>query len=149
MLLSVDAATSFLHNNQAFPHSQYVRGEFFLVDDTGDEVFIGNSYDDPGTITVISGIYDMEYRHVQGDTVPLNKKTVVRTNVDLATGRDASVNVISFMLDVNLTLNGQAFQVSEYQDGILELRDVVTGGLFFIGEYSRRVRGSGHYPGDL
>jgi hypothetical protein len=130
---SVDVRTSFLHNGNVFPNSQYVRAEFFLVNDAGDEVFIGNSYDDPGTIAVISGTYEIEYRHRQGDTIPLNKKTIVRANLDLTAGGDASVDVTSFVLNINPTLNGQAFQVSEYQDGILELRDAVTGGYSLLG----------------
>lgn len=130
---SVSVRKSFLHNGNTFPNSQYERAEFFLVNATGDEVFVGNSYEGPGSIVVIGGTYDLEYRHKQGDTLPLNKNTVVRANLDFSSGGDASVDVTSFILEINPTLNGQAFQVSEYQDGILELRDVVTGGFSLLG----------------
>ncbi len=130
---SVTVRKSFLHNGNAFPNSQYERAEFFLVNDAGDEVFLGNSYEGPGSIVAIGGTYDLEYRHIQGDTIPLNAKTVVRTNLDFSSGGDAGVDVTSFMLDINPTLNGQAFLVNEYQDGILELRDVVTGSFSLLG----------------
>jgi len=132
-ITSVDVRTAFALNGGAFPNSQYLYATFYLVDALDDEVLLGNSFDAPGTVSVIAGTYDIEYRHQQGDSIPLNKKTIVRAAVDLTAGGDASVDVTGVMLSVNATLNGQAFPVSEYQDGILELFDAVTGSYSLLG----------------
>lgn len=138
MLLAVDVnavevRTSFLHNGSPFPASQYERAEFYLVNDTGDEAFVGQSYFAPATVRVVGGVYDLEYRHKQGSTLPLNKATRVRSAIDLTAGGDASVDVPSFTLDINATLNGQPFPVSEYDDGELELFDPVSGSYSLLG----------------
>jgi len=130
---SVDVRTSFLHNGSPFPQSQYIRAEFFLVDNAGDRVLLGNSYDAPGTISAIGGTYDVEYQHIQGASIPLNSKTTVVTALDLSTGGDAAVDVPSFSLDINATLNGQPFPVSEYDDGILEFRNPANGSYSLLG----------------
>lgn len=144
---AVDARTSFTHNGSPFPQSQYVRAEFYLVDATGDEVFIGNSYDGPDTISVIGGIYDVEYRHIQGGTIPLNSKTVVASALDLTSGGAVAVDVPSFTLDINATLNGQSFPVSEYEDGVLELRDPVNGSFSMLGNTHSPFAGLVVIPG--
>jgi len=146
-ITSSDVRTLFQHNGAAFPKSQYVRAKIFLVDGM-DEVFLGNSYDAPGIVVAIDGTYDVEYRHEQGDTIPLNKKTVVRENVDISGGGDASVDVISFTLDINARLNGQAFPVSEYQDGILELRDTANGSYSLLGNTHSPFTGLVVIPGN-
>lgn len=130
---AVEVRTSFQHNGSPFPLSQYERAEFYLVNDIGDEAFLGQSYFAPATVRVIGGIYDLEYRHQQGSTVPLNKATRVRSTIDLIAGGDASVDVQSFTLDINATLNGQPFPVSEYDDGELELLDTVSGSYSLLG----------------
>jgi hypothetical protein len=142
-----DVRTSFSHNGAPFPASQYIRAEFYLVDATGDEVFIGNSYDGPDTISVVGGVYDVEYRHAQGGSIPLNAATVVASNVDLTSGGAVAVDVASFTLDINATLNGQPFPVSEYDDGVLELRDPVTGSYSMLGNTHSPFTGLVVIPG--
>lgn len=130
---AVEVRTAFQHNGGPFPQSQYERAEFYLVNDAGDEAFLGQSYFAPATVRVIGGVYDLEYRHQQGSTVPLNKATRVRSAIDLTAGGDASVDVQSFTLDINATLNGQPFPVSEYDDGELELLDTASGSYSLLG----------------
>jgi len=144
---AVDARTSFTHNGAPFPQSQYVRAEFYLVDATGDEVFIGNSYDGPDTISIIGGLYDVEYRHQQGGSIPLNAKTVVVAGLDLTSGGGVVVDVASFSLDINATLNGQPFPVSEYEDGVLELRDPANGSYSMLGNTHSPFAGLVVIPG--
>jgi hypothetical protein len=132
-IVSVDARTAFTVNGGAFPKSQYIHAKFYLVDANGDEAFLGNSFDDPATVSVIAGTYDIEYRHQQGDSIPLNKGTIVREAVDLTSGGDASADVPGVLLSITATLNGQPFPVSEYQDGILELHDAATGSYSLLG----------------
>lgn len=146
-VITSDVRTLFQHNGAAFPQSQYVRARFFLVNGE-DEVFLGNSYDAAGTVVAIDGAYDVEYRHVQGDTIPLNTKTVVLENVSVSGGGDATVDVMSFALDINATLNGQAFPVSEYQDGILELRDAANGSYSLLGNTYSPFSGLVVIPGN-
>jgi hypothetical protein len=132
-VISVPARTAFTIDGAPFPKSQYEHAEFYFVDANGDEAFLGKSFDEPGSVSVITGTYDIEYRHQQGDTIPLNKATIVSAGVDLNAGGTAIVDVTSNRLNINATLNGQAFPVSEYQDGILELRDPATGSYSLLG----------------
>lgn len=144
---SVDARTSFALNGAAFPQSQYVRAKFYLIDDSGGEAFLGNSFDPAGSISVIAGTYDIEYRHQQGDSIPLNKGTVVVSALDLSGGGAAAVDVTGVALDINATLNGQPFQVSEYQDGILELHDPAANSYSLLGNTHSPFTGLVVIPG--
>jgi len=146
-IVSVDARTAFTVNGGAFPKSQYIHATFYLVDANGDEAFLGNSFDDPATVSVIAGTYDIEYRHQQGDSIPLNKGTIVREAVDLTAGGDASVDVPGVLLSINVTLNGQPFPVSEYQDGILEIYDTATGSYSLLGNTHSPFTGLVVIPG--
>jgi hypothetical protein len=130
---STTARTSFTYNGAAFPQSQYTAAKFYLVDGADNEVFLGNSFDAPGSILVIAGIYDIEYRHQQGDTIPINKAAVVNQGLDCSGGCLAGADVQGVTLDINATLNGQAFPASEYQDGILELFDASSDSYSLLG----------------
>lgn len=133
-VIAADVRTSFLLNGSAFPVSQYVHADFYLIDPaTSDETFIGNSYDQPTTVLIISGTYNAEYRHQAGDTVPLNKARLLQSNIDLTSGGALILDVPSVLLNISATLNGNAFQVSEYQDGNLELFDSETGSYSLLG----------------
>ena len=130
---SADARTAFSLDGAPFPQSQYMAAHFYLVDDTGDEVFVGNSFDSGASVSVVAGAYDIEYRHQQGDTIPVNKAAIARQGLDCSGGCVASADVQSATLDINATLNGQPFPASEFQDGILELFDADTGSYTLLG----------------
>jgi len=144
---SADARTTFTLDGGAFPQSQYTAAKFYLTDGTGNEVFLGNSFDAPASISVIAGTYAIEYRHQQGDTIPINKATVVRQGLDCNSGCLASADVQSATLDVNATLNGQTFPVSEYQDGILELYDATSDSYSLLGNTHSSFAGLVVIPG--
>ena len=144
---SVDVRTAFTYNGAAFPQSQYVHAEFHLVNGADDDVFLGNSFDGPGSISVVAGIYDVEYRHQQGDTIPLNSGTTVSVNLDLTSGGVASADVAGVVLGITPTLNGQPFEVSEYQDGILELHDVINDSYSLLGNTHSPMSGLVVIPG--
>ncbi len=144
---SVNVRTSFTLDGGAFPVSQYIYAKFYLVDASGDAVFLANSFDAPGSIQVISGTYDIEYRHQQGDTIPLNKATRVSQAVDLSGGGIASADVVSATLDITPTLNGQPFPVSDFQDGILELYDATADSYTLLGNTHSPFAGLVVIPG--
>jgi hypothetical protein len=144
---SVDVRTLFTLNGGAFPQSQYESARFFLLDARGGEVFVGNSFDPAGSISVIADTYDVEYRHQQGDSVPLNKGTIVTSNLDLTGGGAVNVDVTSVTLDINATLNGAPFQVSEQQDGILELYDAASSSYTLLGNTHNPFTGLVVIPG--
>ncbi len=144
---SVDARTLFSLDGGAFPQSQYESARFFLVDGEGGEVFVGNSFDPPGSISVIADTYDVEYRHQEGSSIPVNKGTVVVSGLDLTTGGAINVDVTSLTLDINATLNGQAFPDSEFQDGILELYDAASGSFTLLGNTYNSLTGLVLLPG--
>ncbi|MGI9270603.1 MAG: hypothetical protein ACR2QT_02415 [Woeseiaceae bacterium] len=138
---STTARTSFALDGAAFPQSQYDAAKFYLVDGTGDEVFLGNSFDAPASVLVVAGTYSMEYRHQQGSTVPINKAAIVRSGLDCGGGCVASADVQSAALDIVATLNGQPFPASQYQDGNLELFDANTGSYSLLGSTRNPLTG--------
>jgi len=144
---STTARTSFTYNGAAFPQSQYTSAKFYLVDGTDNEVFLGNSFDAPGSILVIAGTYDIEYRHQQGDTIPINKATVVKQGLDCTGGCVASADVQGVTLDINAMLNGQAFPASEFQDGVLELFDATSDSYSLLGNTHSPFAGLVVVPG--
>jgi hypothetical protein len=144
---SADVRTAFTLDGGAFPQSQYTSARFYLVDGTGHEVFVGNSFDSGYSISVIAGVYDIEYRHQQGSTIPVNQATIVREALDCNAGCVADADVQSATLNINATLNGQAFPASEYQDGILELHDAQTGSYTLLGNTHGALSGLVLIPG--
>lgn len=138
---STTARTSFTYNGGAFPQSQYTAAKFYFIDGTGNEVFLGNSFDVAGSVLVIAGIYDIEYRHQQGDTIPINKASVVSQGIDCSGGCLASADVQSAVLDIAATLNGQPFPASQYQDGNLELFDANTNSYSLLGSTRNPLTG--------
>jgi hypothetical protein len=144
---SASARTAFSLEGGAFPQSQYTAAKFYLTDGTGNEVFLGNSFDAPGSISIIAGTYAIEYRHQQGDAIPINKATVVRQGLDCNSDCVAIADVQSGALDINATLNAQPFPVSEYQDGILELYDATSASYSLLGNTHSPFSGIVVIPG--
>jgi hypothetical protein len=144
---SATARTTFTLDGGAFPQSQYTSATFYLTDGSGDEVFLGNSFDAPASIAIIAGTYAIEYRHQQGDTIPINKATAVVESLDCSAGCLASADVQVATLNINATLNGQAFPASEAQDGILELHDTTSDSYSLLGNTHNAFAGVVVIPG--
>lgn len=107
----------------------------------GDVVELGRSYELPRTVRVIEGTYDIVYRHVQGDQLPVNRDVVVASDVLIGTpapngnGGVASWNVAmtSVVISPTFTLNGAAFPQSEYNDANFYLRGLTNADMMPLG----------------
>ncbi len=131
---SVDLRSTFQLNGGAFPQNQYDHGEFYLTTSTtGDEALIGQSFNSGLPVTIVAGSYDIEYRSVQSSISPINKRTVIRSNEDLSSGGAIVIDVLTENVSIDLSLNGNAFPVSEYADGNLYLVDTTTGADSLLG----------------
>ncbi len=108
-----------------FPLSQYDHGKFYLRKNAdSDLAYLGKSYELPlNNVPVISGSYDIVYKHENGGTVPLNSDAVVGTAVDISTN-PTTVNLVINIADLtpSYTLDGNPFPVSEYDDARVYLR---------------------------
>jgi len=129
-----DFRATFSLNGNDFPISQYDHAEFYLKDRvTGGESFIMKSYEPFVTVPVIDGSYDIIYKVKQANTIPINSSKVILSELSLSGGGAITHDLVSITIDANVTLNGQPFQVSEYQDGIIELFDAATGSYTELG----------------
>ncbi|MGX5173970.1 hypothetical protein ACUR5C_08115 [Aliikangiella sp. IMCC44653] len=126
-VLSLDLVTQSIRvgytlNGAAFPNTPYQVGEFYLTKSSGAEVFLGKTYESGNIVNLIPGVYDIEYRVFQsGPQVPINKRATLFN--DFNVDGPLSFDVETSNLTINLTLNGQAFFNSAYEDGIIELYD--------------------------
>lgn len=150
--LDVNVETSatrvaFTLDGAAFPVSQYESAEFYLTNDHSAEAFLGKSFDAASVVNLINGIYDVEYRFVQGgETVPINTRAIVLQDYDASEPLALDLQTVS--LSLSATLNGEAFAQSAYLDGVFELLDTQTGGYSYLGrtwdtiEAMRVIRGA-------
>jgi len=76
--LEIDVSTVsvkgvFTLNGEPFPASIYESAEFYLGDPaTGEELFLGSSYEETEAVSIITGSYDVIYRIKNGDQLPQN-----------------------------------------------------------------------------
>lgn len=141
--LNVDVETTatrvaFTLDGSAFPASQYEAGEFYLTQtyDSGGsplaQAYLGKTYDAASVVNLITGIYNVEYRFVQGgEVVPINARTVVLEEYDAS--QPLSLDVQTASLSLSVTLNDQAFSQSTYLDGFYELLDSQTESYSYLG----------------
>jgi hypothetical protein len=121
--LAVDVVSSslrltFKHNGNAFPLSQYDDANFYLRDKvSGEESWLMNSHAPVSSVNAIDATYDVIYRHETGDQVPINRAAVIVENFVLAAGGALAHDIVSVTINANVTLNGAAFPVSQYDDG--------------------------------
>ena len=106
-----------------FPTLQYQQADFFLQNSAGDLVELGASFELPLTVSVIEGDYDIVYRHVQGDLLPINTDATVMSAVTIDSGNSVqNIAMTSVEITPSFTLDGGAFPVSEYNDANFYLR---------------------------
>lgn len=130
---------TFTHNGSPFPLSQYDDATLHLRDQvTGAESFLMNTHAPVASALMLPGRYDVVYRHETGEEVPLNTAAIVTH--DFAVSGDAALeqDIVSVSVDATVTLNGQPFEVSEYQDANLSIHDPMTG--------ADTELGNTHYP---
>lgn len=121
---AVDFRISSTLDSFTFPTSQYQRAEFFLRNSAGDLVELGDSIELPLTVSVVEGDYDIVYRHVQGDQLPINTDAVVMAAVTIDSGGSAQdIAMTSVAITPSFTLDDGAFPESEYNDANFFLRD--------------------------
>ena len=122
-VLAVDFRLSGSLDTVPFPASQYQRAEFFLRNSAGDLVELGDSSELPLTVSVIEGDYDIVYRHVQGDLLPINTDAVVMAGITIDSGSSMQdLAMTSVVITPSFTLDGGAFPMSEYNDANFILR---------------------------
>ncbi|MGD8582767.1 MAG: hypothetical protein PVF06_09010 [Gammaproteobacteria bacterium] len=110
-------------DNAAFPVSQYEDGDFLLLNADGDRAELGATYELPLIVNVIEGTYDIVYAHETGTSVPLNSEASIAGNQLInAANADTNLNIQSALITPQITHNGNAFPVSEYQDANIYLR---------------------------
>ncbi|MDT8385431.1 MAG: hypothetical protein RRB22_13570 [Gammaproteobacteria bacterium] len=126
-------------DGQPFPPSQYQQAAFMLRHADGDVVELGKSDALPLTVSVIEGSYDIIYRHVQGDQLPLNRDVVVASDVLIGTpgtnGGVAALDIAmtSVVISPSFTLNGSAFAQSEYNNADFYLRGLTDEDVMLLG----------------
>ena len=135
---SADARFLFQHNGQAWSNSLFESGNIYLVNDAHqDEVLIANTRENTVTASVVSSTYNVHYRYFSGVTVPFNTDAVVLENVDLSED-SYTVNVLSSLLSVQLSLNGANFPTSVYDNARIEAYSSSNENLTLIG-YSNQA----------
>ncbi len=126
--VSIDVATVAFRldvtlDGASFPVSQYEDGDFLLLNSAGDRVELGATYELPLNVNVIEGTYDVVYAHETGTAVPLNTEASIAGNqVINAANPAANLDIQSALITPQITLDGNAFPVSEYQDANIFLR---------------------------
>jgi len=116
---------SFSLNGGSFPVSEYNDGNFYLRGESPEDVFLlGSSHSvNPAAVQVISGNYDVLYRHESGTQVPQNTNAQLQTGVVLDADGDLPVPVIMIGVSGEFTLNGNNFPADENESVQFLLRD--------------------------
>lgn len=143
-VVSHEISGDFTHNGADFPAVEYEDGNFFLESDPEDRVFLGNSHDGNYSRRVIAGTYDAFWElESTGDTIPSNPRARVATKINVS-NPNQDINVVSWSVSGDFSLNGGAFPVAEQQTGHVILVDKVADentvlGKTKDGSYSRRI----------
>lgn len=122
-ITSVDFRFDSTLDGNPFPASQYEDGDFLLRNDAGDSVDIADTYELPVTVNVIEGTYNIVYAHESGTSVPLNSQAIVAANQVIDTGNSSvNLDILTALITPDMSHNGNAFPVSEYNDANIYLR---------------------------
>lgn len=111
----------------AFPNSEYQSAEFFLRNTTtGDRVDLGASFEVRPPKFVTDGTYDVVYKHVKGNQLPVNTDAVIASSVLIGSGgvSNVTIDIESVAITPSFTLDGGAFPTSEYSDANFYLRGI-------------------------
>lgn len=121
------------HNGNAFPVSEYDDGNILLHDPaTGSDTPLGNTHGPFDQIVLIPGTYDFYYSHETGADVPQNVRGQVAAGIAVV-NPTLDLDVVSHLVGVNLTHNGNAFPVSQYDDANIDLVGAQSADPIFVG----------------
>lgn len=117
---------NFTLNGGNFPASEYDDGVFSLRDRvTGDVFELGNSHDGGYAVNIVPGRYDVVYSVETFTQLPAlsprNTEAVVMENVGLFASGPLDIDLTTHTISGDFLLNGAAFPVSEYDDGLIFL----------------------------
>lgn len=100
---------------------------------TGDEAVLGNTHDGSYARRVIRGSYDVHYRQqTSSGGVPANTNAWLQPIV-IEGGASFDIDVPMVTVSAEVTLNGELPPDSAYDDGLLYLRDAVSGDSVLLG----------------
>lgn len=131
---SVNITGTFTLNGGDFPASAYEEAEFYLSGaDPDDVILLGFSFEGSGTVQIISGTYDVIYKHVDGSAIPQNSENTIMAGVLLNTSQNIGINVDSTSIKPVFTLNGGPFPESGYENADLYLHGTTAADRVFLG----------------
>lgn len=117
--VTIDASVTL--NNGPFPVSEYDDANILLYDpQTNTDTELGNTHSPFSDLVLIPGTYDVLYSHETGDDVPQNVRGIVAADVAIANA-NLEINVAGIEVGADITLDGEAFPVSEYDDATFVL----------------------------
>lgn len=134
--LTIDIPTATLRGSISFatedePASPaYDYGRLWLVSADGDRVRLGNTYDGVYDVRLVPGDYEVHYelRETQGNA-PMNRDGLLGGVHVRAGSNTHDIEIQVARIDGDVLIDGAAVS-SAYDNGDLELRDVVTGDRF-------------------
>lgn len=110
-------------NGEAFPENIYRDGVIELYDlETDSYDYIGKTYDDVESLSIVSGTYDIAYSHEDGNEVPQNHRAIVASAVNLTSNEQIDLDIMGVNLTGNITVDGAAFPVNQYDFANIILR---------------------------
>lgn len=125
---AVEVSAVFSLNGSPFPASQYDRAKFFLQPEGSEAlIFLGDSHLANDPVRVVPGSYHVIYEYQTGSLCPINKGARVQQSVAINSDSQLRVNVRASTLRVMVTLDGNPFPSSQYNDANFYLRDELTG----------------------
>jgi hypothetical protein len=82
---------------------------------------------------VLPGVYDVVYKHAQGDIVPANAETLLLRDVALTSSTVLDIDIPSVLVMGDILIDGSPAPSSLYEQGNVRLRDRNTGATFTVG----------------
>lgn len=140
----------FTIDGAAPPPSLYENARIVLRNPgTGDEVELGQTRDGSYSVPVVTGSYQLVYQRLQGgEEVPVNRSALIDEVTLESTAQALDVEVSTAVVTGAITVGGNVPPSNPADDGLLLLRNPVTGDEAQLGNtadafYSQRVvRGS-------
>lgn len=141
---------TFTIDGEAPPPSIYENARIVLRSaGTGDEVELGQTRDGSYSVPVVTGSYQLVYQRLQGgEQVPINRSALLDEITTESTAQTLDVEVSTAVVTGSITVGGEVPPSNPADDGLVLLRNPVTGDEARLGNtaeafYSQRVvRGS-------
>ena len=127
------------------PRGLYENGRLILRDlATGDETELGHTAEGSFALPVASGEYEVIYRRLIGELVPINRAAVVQTVALQPGAQQLDVDIPTGIVTGSITIDGAVPPSDPDNDGVIVLRNAATGdeavlGSTADGSYDQRV----------